>query len=190
MRIGFSVEGSTDRAFICGLKDRWCPAAILEEGAFRGTTALSRRRECKRICEEFLLKGVDVMIFLTDANDGPWREVRDEERAKFPADHLFQCVHGVPDRNIECWICAAPEWLAEQLGVDASPFRDADPKGAFESAMHITRDDKKEGRIAELIAIAPMGSWLERSRSFEDFYDSLRAFSLRLGCEIENLRDD
>lgn len=36
MSIGYSVEGATDRAFLKGLRRRWCPGAALIEGSFRG----------------------------------------------------------------------------------------------------------------------------------------------------------
>jgi len=45
MKIGYSVEGSTDRAVIRGLRRRWCPEAELIEGKVRGSTRLSLRRE-------------------------------------------------------------------------------------------------------------------------------------------------
>jgi hypothetical protein len=45
MKIGYSVEGSTDRAVLKGLQRRWCPSAELLEGRFRGTTGQSARRE-------------------------------------------------------------------------------------------------------------------------------------------------
>jgi hypothetical protein len=190
VKIGYSVEGSTDRAFIRGLRDRWCPGAELEEGFFRGSTGFSRRRECERICSQFVLSGVDVIVVLTDGNGSDWRQVKENERQSFPEDHLFQCVHGVPDRNIECWICADPVWLGSKLGVEPDSLRTQDPKGTFEAALKITRDEKQEGTIAKLVADAPLQMWLEQSRTFQDFYDRVRAISLLLGCEIENLRDN
>jgi|SRR6266852_598273 len=189
MKIGYSVEGSTDRAFVAGVKHRWCPDAILEEAPFRGSTRLSLRREYRKICDQFIMSGVDVMIFLTDSNGADPHKVLKEERENFPEDRLFQCIHGAPDRNIECWICADPDWLAGELGVDVAPLRTGDPKAAFQRAMGITRDDKKEKRISALVVSAPMKSWLGQSRSFRDFYDCARALSQRLGCVIENLRE-
>ena len=46
MKIGYSVEGSTDRAVLQGLKQRWCPEAQLVEGRFRGTSGQSQHRDC------------------------------------------------------------------------------------------------------------------------------------------------
>ena len=36
MKIAYCVEGTTDRAILRGLRDRWCPQAELVEGRFRG----------------------------------------------------------------------------------------------------------------------------------------------------------
>jgi len=188
MKVGYSVEGSTDRALLLGLKERWCPDAALVEGPFRGSTHQSLRREYRKICDQFVLAGVDVMIFLTDGNGNDWRAVQQNERASFPADRLFQALHGVPDRNIECWICADADWLGHELHVDPDSLRAEDPQGVFEAAMGITRDDKQEERISALVLRAPLRSWL-RNRSFEGFYDGARALSQRLGCAIENLRE-
>lgn len=66
MRIGFSVEGSTDAALLRGLRDRWCPEAELLAGNMRGTTRQSARREIAKICVELKAKGVDVIVFLRD----------------------------------------------------------------------------------------------------------------------------
>jgi hypothetical protein len=186
--IGYSVEGSTDRALIKGLHMRWCPEAPLIEGAFRGATSLSLRREYSKICAEFTMKGVDVMVFLTDGNAQDWREVQRNERDHFPQARLGFAIHGVPDRNVECWICQDRVWIAGQLGVTRDSLEGEDPKSAFERAMDITRDDKKETEIAELVRQAPLHSWL-LSVSFEDFYEQVRDASQRSECEIENLRD-
>lgn len=171
-----------------GLRDRWCPGAELVEGSFRGSTGMAIRREYARISDELRMKGADVMVFLTDCDTDEWRAVQRNERDKFPADRLELAVHGVCDRNIECWICIEAEYVAERLGVVVAALRVADPKGAFEGAMRITRDDRREPEIAELVRQAPLHRWLE-SVSFEDFYEQLRNKSARLGCQIENLRD-
>lgn len=188
MNIGYSVQGSTDRAFLVGLKTRWCPDANLIEGRFRGSTRDSLRREYRKICAEFQEKSVDVMVFLTDADTGEWREVQKNERAKFPAEHLNRAIHGVAQRNVECWICAAPEWLAKKLDVAVDAFRAHDPKKAFEQALEIDRDDRKEAEIAALVCQAPLKDWLTNP-SFDDFYEQARDLSQQFGCLIENLRE-
>jgi hypothetical protein len=186
MKIGFSVEGSTDRALLKGLQMRWCPEASLIEGKFRGSTRESLRREYGKICAEFVERDVDAMVFLRDANEQPWRDVQRQERLKFPQERLGRAIHGVADRNVECWICAEPEWLARELRTDAVRFRCEDPKKALERALEIDRDDRKESEIAELVSKAPLARWLA-NRSFKDFYDQIRDQSQQLGCSIEDL---
>jgi len=69
MKIGYSVEGSTDRAFLEGLRRRWCPQAELIEGRFRGRSGQSQRREIPQTCLELVTKGTEVVVFLRDANE-------------------------------------------------------------------------------------------------------------------------
>lgn len=189
MKIGYSVQGSTDRAFLMGLKQRWCPHAALVEGPFRGSTRVSLRREYQKICEQFVMNGVDIMVFLTDADGADWRDVQRNERASFPLERLHYAIHGVAERNIECWICADPSWIAQELGAQAEDFRVDDPKGIFERMLGIDRDSKQEQQISALVERGPLTAWLAASRSFEDFYEAARNSSQQLGCKIENLRD-
>lgn len=187
MKIGYSVQGSTDRAFLMGLQERWCPDAEVVQGPFRGVTGYSLRREYTKICDEFAFKSVDVMVFLTDADDKEWRQVKKNERSCFPQERLALAIHGVADRNIECWLCADPDYIAQRLGIPAEEVRVADPKGRFESAIGIDRSDRKEGEITDLVKEAPLRSWL-RNPSFEDFYEQALKMSQLRGCKIENIR--
>lgn len=186
MKIGYSVEGATDRALLTGLKRRWCPGAEMLEGHFRGTTGQSRHRELPRICEELALKGADVLVFLSDANDRPWRDVLREERSRFPAQRAAAAVIAVASRNVESWICADPNYVAGHCGMPASLLAVEDPKGPFEGAMAITRANRREPEIARIVEEAPLHSWL-RNESFRNFYEQARDLSQRNGCQIENL---
>lgn len=188
MKIGYSVEGSTDRAFLTGLKQRWCPFVELIEGRFRGSTRTSLRREYAKIGRALHEKAADVMVFLTDADGEPWREVQREQQKRFPDEYANVAVLGVADRNVECWLCLDWEWLGSQTGSPPESFRTDDPKGPFESAVGVSRNDRKEDVIAGMVESAPLSRWVEQSVSFKDFYDQLRAQSLRLHCQIENLR--
>lgn len=188
MTIGFSVQGSTDRALLHGLRIRWCPNAGLIQGPFRGSTRVSLHREYRKICEQFVEQNVEVMVFLTDADTEPWRDVQRNERSRFPTEYLPRAVHGVADRNVECWICAEPQWLARELGANPEQFECENPKRAFEHALRMDRDDRKEVEIAALVARAPLRRWLIEP-SFEDFYEQLRDQSQQLGCSLESLRD-
>jgi hypothetical protein len=187
MRIGYSVEGSTDRALLKGLQIRWCRDAELLEGHFRGTSMQGRRRDMPKVCTELLSKGAGVIVFLRDANDENWRDVLKRDQLRCIPEHQHLAVFGVCHRNVECWICADAEWIATKTGKPASVFRVADPKGVFEHAMGISSFDKKEEEIAELVRDAPLQNWLS-NRSFEDFYNQLWQKSKERGCSIENLR--
>jgi len=189
MKIGFAVQGSTDRAFLHGLQRRWCRDVELLPGPFRGSTGLSLRRELAKICRDFRLKGCDILVFLSDADVPDWRGVQRAEVGRLPQEMRGLAVYGMADRNIECWLCADPHYAAQETGRDAKEFQVDDPKGAFEAAMGITRDDKREEEIAQYVAKAPLARWLENSRSFEDFYDQLWGVSKQKGCAIENLRE-
>lgn len=191
MKIGYSVEGSTDRALIKGLRQRWCPHAELVEGRFRGTTRQSRRREIPKICIELSSKGVELMVFVSDSNDdnpAAWRAVLRREEELVPDEYCHMTVIGICQRNVECWICGDADWLGNQLGVAGNAFCVKEPKNAFESALQISCRDRKEPEISQLIENAPLHRWMQ-NKSFEDFFDKLWQMSKSLGCRIENLRN-
>ena len=189
MKIGYSVEGSTDRALLKGLQRRWCPNAELIEGKFRGTTRQSARREIPNTCLELASKGADIIVFLRDANVESWREVLTAEQARCRPNHQHLAVFGVCARNVESWLCSDVGWLATRTSRKPEEFRLDDPKGVFESAMGITGTDKKETEIADMVQCAPLKNWLA-NRSFEDFYERLWQKSKEaLGCKLENLRE-
>lgn len=188
MKIGYCVEGSTDRATLNGLNQRWCPHAQLIEGSFRGTSGLSQRREIPKICIELVAKGAEFIVFLRDANNEDWREVLKTYEGHCRADHKHLTIFGVCDRNIECWLCADVGWIAKETGHQPSEFRMTDPKEAFEKAMHITGFDRKEQEIALLVKRAPLRNWLS-NRSFEEFYERIWDKSKERGCKVENLQE-
>lgn len=189
MRIGYSVEGSTDRALINGLRNRWCPTAQLVEGRFRGRSGRSQRREIPNTCLELTSKAVDLIIFLRDADDEYWRDVLKADEARCPFEHRHLTLFGVCDRNVECWLCSDADWLGKQTSRDPNEFRVDDPKGVFESAVGITGVEKREEEVASLVESAPMANWL-RNQSFEDFYNKLWQKSKEFpDCALENLRE-
>lgn len=189
MKVGYSVEGSTDRAFLKGLRDRWCPAIELIEGRFRGRSGQSQRREIPKTCIELSSKGAEVIIFMRDANNENWREVLNADRDRCAANHCHFVIFVVCDRNIECWLCADRDWIASYTSRTAAEFAVHDPKRVFESAMQITTFDKREDEIASLVQGAPLHRWLSNNTSFEVFYDELWRKSKGFACRIENLRD-
>lgn len=188
MRIGYSADDSAHRALIIGLHRRWCPGTEIVEGHFRGDLKLRRRSEIPKICEEFEMKGVDVMVFLTDGDGRPWRDVQREELTRFPPQRLAMTVVGVADRNVECWICADAGDVAGQSNRPVAVFRVNDPKDAFNEALGVTSMNRKEAEISELVERAPLHRWLHNG-SFRAFYEALRALSQQRGCHMENLLD-
>ena len=186
MEIGYSVEGSTDRALLHGLRDRWCPEAELIKGKIRGQTR--RPREIPNIYTELKFKGADIVIFMRDANNENWREVLAAESKYCKPENQDFTIFAVCNRNVECWICADVRWIKEQLRSE-DDFSIKGAKDAFEQAMQISRDDNKESEIIELVKKAPLKQWLQ-NRSFKDFYEKLRDKSQELGCRIENLLDN
>jgi hypothetical protein len=189
MTIGYSVEGSTDRALVRGLQRRWCPRAELLEGRFRGTSHLSQRREIPRTCLELASKGAEVIVFLRDANEEDWRDVLKADEARCPAEHQHLVVFGVCARNVESWLCSEVSWIAAQTGADPNQLAVEDPKRAFEKAVGVAGWDRKEEEIASLVQRAPLERWLA-NKSFENFYGKLWQKSKQVpGCRLENLRE-
>jgi len=192
MKIGYSVEGSTDRALIKGFVKRWCPHAETIEGKFRGSTRTSRRREIQHICGELASKSAEFIVFLTDSNtDDPdgWRSVLRQEGERLPAEYARYTVFGICQRNVECWLCADADWLSTKTLLPPEEFRMPNPKRAFELALGIQARDRKEEEISALVQEAPLHNWLH-NRSFEDFYDKLWQKSKSFDdCQMENVRD-
>jgi hypothetical protein len=188
MKIGYSVEGSTDRALLTGLRNRWCSQAELLEGQFRGQTHTSRRREIPRICQELSEKRADLIVFLTDSNVNPWRDVQRGDAEKCPLSYRHISIFGVCLRNAECWLAADPGHIASFSGRNEPEFRVDDPKRIVEAAFGVTGTDKQEPVIAEFVRTAPLRRWMANP-SFEDFFEQLWQKSKALGCQIENLRE-
>jgi len=184
MKIGYCVEGSTDRALLNGLKIRWCPDAELVEGRFRGEL---RPREYSKACLELQTKGADVIILLRDANDENWRAVAKKDLQACGSSYEHKMVVGVCHRNVECWLVADAQYAGIRTRRPEADFRVVNPKRVFDEAMQITARDRKEGKISEYVQQAPLACWLT-NKSFEDFYEKLRLQSKRIGCQLENLR--
>lgn len=185
MKIGYCVEGSTDRGLLEGLRQRWCPNAEFVEGRFRGAF---RRREIPKACLELQTKGVDLIIMLRDANNEAWRDVQKGDADCCSPGLAHLAIFAVCDRNVECWLTADPGYASAATSRPAETFRVPDPKGAFEFAFQISSLDRKEPEIADYVRRVPLQNWLG-NRSFEDFYDQLRRKSKETNCSLENLRE-
>ena len=189
MSIGYSVEGATDRAFLEGLRMRWCRDAALIEGSFRGASSISLRRDIRRICRELGHKGASVVVFLADAKEQDWRQVKRRESDCVPVEFQHMTLYGVADRNIECWLAADRDYLAGCLNIPPKALDASDPKGVIERALGVTSYDRKEEDIALMVHDAPLRNWLNRSPSFEAFYEDARVLGKREGCSIPNERE-
>lgn len=184
MKIGYLVEGSTDRAVVHGLQRQLCPEAELVEGRFRGSIrGAGRRRELPKACVELCAKGVDVIVDLNDANEMPWHERRDQERSWAPLEHRHLLVIGAPAPNVEAWLIADPARFQQETRIQCRP-RPDDPKPLVETAFGVTGIEKQEDRIAEFVAGSDLRTWAGADSSFAGFLDECRGAAQRLGCRL------
>jgi hypothetical protein len=185
MKIGYIVQGSTDRAFLEGLRRRWFKGATLIRVEYRGTRF--HWRQCEKDCKIAELKECDALVILTDSDVGDYADIYQKlQSAVEKCDRQLYVLVGVAKRNIECWICADAEYVARQIGCAASDLRVNDPKPAFERSLGITLGDRKEPEIARLIRDHPPLKMMYGQRSFKEFYEGARDFARRHACEIPN----
>lgn len=191
IRIGYVVEGWRDRALVHGLKERWCRGAELIEGHFRGSSGLSLRRELAKTCKELLSKGASFIVILRDANGPDWQRIRTRESERVSAQALHCTIYGVAERNIEDWLNADPGYLAQQLDVPLSDLQSGrGPKAVLDRVLGARCSPEAEARVANIVEQAPLGGWLQSSRSFEAFYEDVRNLAQRAGtCQIPNERE-
>jgi len=109
-------------------------------------------------------------------------------RALIPDAYVQQTIIGIPDRNVECWYCADPDWIAKQTGRNGSEFRSEDPKGAFNAALEASTYHRREDALARLVEMAPLKEWIGRSSSFADFYEQARIIAKQIDCSMPNER--
>ena len=195
MKLGYHVQGAADEAFVYGLAERWCPGAELAPGKFRGRSKTSLRREIKNDLHDLRDNGqCDVLIVLTDSDTRPsWRDVKQEDWRRVPDDCRHMCVLGVAERNIECWLAIDRSALAKELGCAPHEIPTDNPAGFVKRRFGLgERDDAREDakrRVSRFVADAPLKSWIERSDSFEDFYQDAKALGTRIRCDMPNERE-
>lgn len=186
MIIGYAVEGLTDKGFIKGLRDRWCPYAKLEEAGVKGSGGGAIRRQIKQICLELAHKNASVIVLLTDANNEDWQTVKAEKMNRVPPLYQHIAVCGVADHNIECWLRTDRYYLAQELGISPEELDVPDPKPIIE--RYIPREEREE-HVSSIVSNAPLRNWINASRSFKAFYEDARDISQRLECTIPNERE-
>ena len=182
MKIGYVVEGINDYLFLTGLRDRWCEHATLESLNYRGSL---HPRKYPNVCKEGRFKGCDVVVILTDSDNSDWNTAYKNQKAHLDAD-IEYVVLGVAVRNIECWICADPDYIAKHYPCDPKSLRVSDPKSAFHTALSISKYDKKEEDIVLLVSNYPSLKPMLELQSFRRFYKEARDYAQRNGCAIPN----
>ncbi len=191
MKIGYYVQGAADEAFVMGLAERWCPHAELAEGKFRGSSQESFRREIEKALWDLRDdKRCHVLVVLTDSDVAPWRKVKQREWQRVPDDCQHMCVFGVAERNIECWLAADRNALAEELDCNPEEIPHDDPSGFVKRRFGMgerdaARQDAKQ-RVTRFVARAPLKSWIQRSESFKNFYQEARRLAAQRKCEVPN----
>jgi len=192
MKIGYYVQGTTDDAFIEGLRRRWCPDAELAPPKFRGRmNKISFRRAIETSLWALRDKDrCDVLVVLTDSDVNPWRDVKRREWNHVPQDCQHMCVFGVAERNIECWLAIDREALAKELQCDSKDIPTDDPSGFIKRRFGLGQRDPARGvakeRVAQFVAHAPLKSWIGKSESFEDFYQEARSLGAGINCDMPN----
>ena len=74
-----------------------------------------------------------------------WREIKQRESEHVPVEYRHMTVYGVADRNIECWLAADRDYLAQRLAISQNALDVDDPKGILERAnSKITRSPTSE----------------------------------------------
>lgn len=195
MKIGYYVQGDADEAVVWGLAKRWCPNAELEEGRFRGSSKESFRREIANSLMDLKSdKRCDIIVVLTDADANRWRDVKEREWAKIPADCQHLTLFGVAEENIECWLAIDLGALALELECQKKDIPKNNPsksnfiKRRFGLTDRDTKQDAK-ARICDYVAQAPLRTWIRDSKSFEDFYEDARDLAAQNECSIRDERE-
>jgi hypothetical protein len=106
------------------------------------------------VCIELIAKGVELIVFLRDANNEDWRDVLEADEERCRSGHKHLTIFGVCDRNVECWLCADPDWIAHETQRQPTEFRVENPKDVFQEAIGIRGSDKEE-EIALLVLRGP-----------------------------------
>lgn len=192
MRIGYCVQGDADEAFVRGLAARWCPGAELIRGTFRGASQETLRREIpKSLVDLRDSKRCDLVVYLTDSDRNPWRDVKSRESAKIPEDRRHVTIFGVANRNIECWLAIDPGTLARELDCSEEEIPRVDPSDFVKRRFGLTGRDKEQGkaRVRSFVQRASLRTWIDRSDSFEDFYEDARDWALQNRCSLPNERE-
>ncbi len=189
MKIGFYVQGDMDEAVVRGLKERWCPAAELAPGRYRGGSKESHRREIAKNLQVLNShEGCNILVVLTDADNNPWREVKNREGARIPENLRHLTVFGVADQNIEWWLAIDRGSLARELECKEEEIPRDNPSDFVKRRFGLTGRDKELGkaRVCNYVSTTSLRSWIAGSGSFKDFYEQARRWAAQNSCSIPN----
>ena len=188
-RIGVVYQDAYSLGLLKGLQARLkCLADIVPAPGTVGRGQHMTAYQAKQACLFFKAKAVDVIIRFTDADGGRWQEVRRDELAVFSSDVRSQLVCGVAVNNTEEWLCAAPDYLAGVLGIDAADIRSTpDQSSLVKHAIARSRlgTETVSDVVQRLVTQAPPDAfkrWL-CVESFGDFYADCRRLASLFNCE-------
>jgi hypothetical protein len=131
----------------------------------------------------------DCVVILLDADNGKWSEAVADEKGKLPERYrdLSLVKIGAPERNIECWLCAAVDDFCAQTGADRDQVQQArenDPKGLAQAALQRAAEagaKSVQDFTEAYVAGAPLAYWLHMN-CFKAFYDECRGLAQAQGC--------
>lgn len=192
-------QGPNDRGFVEGLKHRLgCEAALrdyAQDPNLRIRGQSMRRGEWRILQDSLRSVHVDLIVRLTDADEGRPQTVENEERSRCPDALRGILVIGVCDRCVESWMTLDMNYASNALGLPVDGFPNDPISRAQFVKGHIRRsaaDEDYHAFVSGFVRDAPpdaFTSWL-RDRSFQRFYDACRAAAARADCPIRDERDE
>ena len=188
------VEGSVDRAFLRGLKERYCRTAQLVEGIYRGRSGATIRRELT-IELPLLFKKEDCVfvVVLTDSNDQDWMTIFNREFNKVPVDLRYKTIYGVAQRNIECWLCLDRDALARRLNCEPQELDVPDPSRVVKRRFGFVRDpfenEQAEHLVSDFVSDSAYHTLTNRSSSFKHFWNQVREKAALANCQLSGSLD-
>ncbi len=194
MRIAYIAEDVNHDCLIKALSNKLCGDRVeLLRGRYegRGKPGILRaikgkkRGTHKRDSVLNLLLNRDAVTFvivLVDSDNG-FQETYDQFSKAVLPQFLHKVVICVARRNVECWFLSDPKCNKSRFGIDKlEDLKSA--KKIFKDGMGITARNRKKDDVTQFILEAPLKEWYKHSPSFKKSYDSIRAFTGNVNCEI------
>ncbi len=176
---------------------KYCPAATLASGKYRGQSGESHRRELRHALLDLVSdKHCDYLVVLTDADSGSWLEIYNREWMRIPDECKHVTVFGVADRNIECWLSLDRRALAEKLGCSENDIPSDNPSGFVKRRFGVSSRGQLRLQgvecIEQFVSHAPrdvIQNWIHNGRSFAHFWDQIFQLGKREHCHVPNERE-